>query len=174
MGLKLELGCGKKPTPGYLTNDLTQESDIPGNAWEIVFESKFDEIIALALMEHFTKEQFIKTLHNVYELLDLDGCFVFDVPNLEMWFQYYIDYCNGKDIPTDIDHIKRTIFGHYRWPGDEHKWGWNPKELKEELQKVGFKYIDISDTAECWIKRGIKRGRFNEPWNAHYYVECKK
>ena len=38
---KLELGCGERPTPGYIANDINAFPgvEIVGNPWEIKLES---------------------------------------------------------------------------------------------------------------------------------------
>src|SRR5262245_44746391 len=88
---KLEIGCGQRPTPGYIHNDLNKFDgvDIVGNPWEIdLADGSLEEVIALGVMEHMTYPQFDETLQNIRRMLQPGGVFLFDVPDIPVWCRY--------------------------------------------------------------------------------------
>ena len=51
--MKLEIGCGQRPTPGYIHNDLNDFPgvEIVGNPWEVDLEaSSLEEVLALGVV----------------------------------------------------------------------------------------------------------------------------
>ncbi len=170
---KLEIGCGQRPTPGYLTNDINPFPgvDLVGNPWEIDLpDGELEEVIALGLMEHLTYEQFSKTMLNVHRMLKEGGSFFFDVPDIPIWCRYVVDYFDGKETPFTIDHIFSTLYGWQRWPGDEHKSGWYKEKLERQLQDSGF--ANFRYGVQSFLDRGLTRNRMLRPHDAHLYCEA--
>jgi predicted SAM-dependent methyltransferase len=171
---KLEIGCGQRPTPGYIHNDINafEGVDIVGNPWEISLpDASLDEIIALAIIEHLTFEQVHKTFANCKRMLRPGGVFLFDVPDIPVWCGYVTDYFKGKQIPCTIEHAMSTLYGWQRWPGDEHKSGWYRETLDAAVEKAGFK--NHSYGVEAFLSRGLQRNRMTRDWDAHLYCEAK-
>lgn len=172
---KLEIGCGQRPTPGYIHNDLNpfEGVDIVGNPWEIRLpDETLDEVIALGLMEHLTNEQFERTMANVRRMLVPGGVFLFDVPDIPVWCRYVVDHFEGRETPFTIDHIFSTLYGWQRWPGDEHKSGWYQEKLEKVLNRVGF--LKYEYNMENFISRGLTRNRMTRPKDAHLYCTAYK
>lgn len=115
--MKLEIGCGERPTSGYVTNDLYWESDYPGPAWKIFLpDDSLDEVLALGVIEHMTQEDAISTFDNVHRMLKVGGEFVFDVPNLPVWCEYLLDNLDGLGRPEiSRKHILSTLYGWQRF-----------------------------------------------------------
>jgi predicted SAM-dependent methyltransferase len=167
---KLELGCGHRPTPGYIHNDLNAFDgvDIVGNPWEISLpEGSMEEVIALGLVEHLTYEQVHATLRNINRMLKPGGVFLFDVPDIPVWCKYVVDHFDGKPIPFTIDHVFNTLYGWQRWPGDEHKSGWYSDKLDEAVKAAG--YTNVSYSVDHFLSRGLERNRMTRPTDAHLY-----
>ena len=167
---KLEIGCGHRPTPGYIHNDLNafEGVDIVGNPWEIdLSNGSLDEIIALGLMEHLIDDQFSRTLANAKRMLAPGGVFLFDVPDIPVWCRYVVDHFDGKPIPFTIEHVFSTLYGWHRWPGDEHKSGWYSEKLTAFLLNSGFEKFQYG--VEHFTSRGFNRNRFQRPEDAHIY-----
>ena len=168
--MKLELASGQRPTVGYVHNDLNAFDgiDIVSPAWEIDLpDNWFDEVIAVAFVEHLRYEQATQTFANVRRLLKPGGSFVFDVPNLSEWCKYF----NDPDAPFDREYVLRTLYGWQRWPGDEHKSGWTEELLHLYLTDAGFSHVEIQQVPTEWLKRDIYRFRFTRPKDdAHFYV----
>ena len=176
---KLEIGCGGKPTPGYLHQDVTQQEgvdlDFLCNPWEIsVNHGSLSEVIALGVLEHLRYEEVKKTLNHIYKLLTKGGSFLFDVPDMKVWSGYLFNLTHGmKDKnPFPEEHIWSTFYGWQRWPGDEHKSGWTEDKLRKEVTDA--RYSKINKGVEIFTSRGFNRGRFTREGDAHIYIEAIK
>ncbi|MDR2648533.1 MAG: hypothetical protein LBB94_02290 [Clostridiales bacterium] len=178
---RLEIGAGNAPVPGYLHQDIIEMAgvrlDYKCMPYEIP-DNGFDLIIALGVMEHLRFDEFEKTIEHFLMILNIEGEFLFDVPNLKIWCQYYVDICAGKETPFDRRHVLRTIYGWQRWIGDEHKSGWDEKSLKriiESKREGGLRFaVDIQTTPDIFKEIGISRNRFDRPQDAHLYVSLTK
>jgi len=176
---KLELGSGGKPSQGYLHQDVTQlegiNLDFICNPWEVNLpESSLSEVMALGVMEHLRYEDFKKTLIHVYKLLKKGASFLFDVPDMKIWSEYLYNLTHGMQDknPFRPEHIWATMFGWQRWRGDEHKCGWTREDLLFLLKEIGFK--DIEEGVQIFTSKGIERGRFKHPEDAHIYIKATK
>lgn len=173
--MKLELGAGKRPTPGYLHCDTQAFAgiDLIAPAWELdLKDESVEEVIALAFMEHLTFAQFVQVLANVRRMLAPGGRFLFDVPNLPVWADYLVRVARGEQVPFTRRHIYKTIYGHQRWPGDEHHSGWDIETLAHALEDADFR--DVEYGVEHFLRAGLHRDRFHRPQNAHIYVLARK
>ncbi len=172
---KLEIGCGHRPTEGYIHNDLNafEGVDIVGSPWEIDLpDDSLEEVLALAVIEHLTYAQVRDTFKNVHRMLAPGGAFFFDVPDVPRWCQYVVDYFAGRPIPFTIDHVFNTLYGWQRWPGDEHKSGWWKSRLEQELRNCGFSEFEFG--VQLMLKKGLVRNRFTRPHDFHIYCRADK
>lgn len=172
---KLEIGCGQRPTPGYIHNDVNSFPgvDIVGNPWEIALEDEsLDEVLALGVIEHLTYAQVELSFANVHRLLKTGGSFYFDVPDLPSWCRYAVDHFEGRPTPFPIEHIISTLYGWQRWPGDEHKSGWYDARLTDTLRRAGFCTHRFG--VNIFLDRGIQRNRMRNPLDAHIYCVVTK
>lgn len=179
--MKLELGAGHRPTRGYIHNDIHPFPHIEhvGEAWMLDLpDNSVDEVLALAFIEHLTYDHALDTFRNVHRMLKPGGVFLFDVPDYPTWARYYcyhLGYETGMGKWTgipDLAHVKRTLFGWQRWPGDEHLYGWEANELLHTLINVGFMGTNVGVAA--FTQRGFYRQRFYNAADAHIYVEATK
>jgi predicted SAM-dependent methyltransferase len=171
---KLELGCGNRPTPGYLHQDIIAlvKLDFKLDPWELpIPENTLSEVLALGVMEHLRFEDFDKTLKQVYRMLAPGGVFLFDVPDIKVWSEYLYKVTHELEAPFSKEHVYSTIWGWQRWQGDEHKCGWTEKDLFEKLFDTGFW---VKPGLEAMRQRNIKRNRFDRPEDAHIYIEAEK
>ena len=176
---KLEMGCGGKPSGGYLHQDVTlvegTDLDYLCNPWEVdISENKLSEVLALGVMEHIRYEDFRKTLRHMFKILKKGGEFLFDVPDMKVWSEYLYNLTHGQSEknPFPNEHIWATIYGWQRWPGDEHKSGWTKESLLREIKEAGFS--GIVEGVEVYTSKGIKRGRFTREGDAHIYIKAIK
>ena len=177
---KLELGCGQRPTPGYLHQDITiqpgVELDFNCPIWEIPLpENSLSEVIALALMEHLRFAEFTEALRHIHQLLRPGGEFLFDLPDIKIWseYLYYITHGSPEKSPFSREHVFATFWGWQRWPGDEHKCAWLKDDLFQHLHDIGFSDV-IEESPQLFFSRGISRNRFLNPANAHLYIRAIK
>lgn len=171
--MKLELGSGQRPTPGYIHNDVTEFDgiDCVAPAHEVWFpDGSLDEVLALGVIEHLTHSQAQTTFVNVHRMLKPGGEFVFDVPDLMAWGRYLMDDALGVPTPFTREHILCTLFGWQRWPGDEHKWGWFREALDLEFEG----WSSVTYGVEQFLERGHDRRRFHRPEDAHLYLVATK
>lgn len=170
--VKLELGAGHRGTRGYLHNDINPfvGIDVVGPSWLLDFDDEsLDEVLAIAFIEHLTYYEALDTFRNVRRMLSPGGLFLFDVPDYPVWAQYYLDTLADRAVAIPLDHIRRTLFGWGRWPGDEHKFGWDRRLLTATLRDAGFR-VDFD--VQPFIDRA-HRDRFHVPSDAHLYAVCK-
>lgn len=173
--MRIELGAGRHPTPGYIHNDMNAFPDIElvGNPWEILAgDSTVDEVLALGVIEHLTYAQVSMTIKNVHRMLRYGGVFYFDVPDIVIWCRYVTEYFAGLVIPFSIEHVLSTLYGWQRWEGDEHKSGWYLEKLVGVLEDAGF--TDTKYGVQHMYDKGLYRNRFMRPLDAHIYCLATK
>ncbi len=174
---RLELGCGARPTPGYLHQDVTAqegvELDFICTPCEIALpEASLTEIIALGVMEHLRFAEVHETLAHLHGLLKEGGELLFDVPDMKVWAEYLMNVTHGasEKNPFTDEHVWSTIYGWQRWPGDEHKSGWTRESITDALTDAGFQ--TISEGVEHFTEKGFERRRFGRPEDAHLYMKA--
>jgi predicted SAM-dependent methyltransferase len=179
--MMLEIGCGDRPTPGYVHNDLFYGGDNSLDTYafgqmaakDIDYEDNtLDEVIAIGVMEHMTYADFHATLANVYRMLKPGTWFWFDVPDIETWCSYVANPLS----PFPQEHVMCTLYGWQRFPGDEHKSGWTLETVKKACNDAGFKeFMNLTKNPYVFIQHGLERRRMTR-WSAdaHIYVVAVK
>lgn len=176
--MKLELGCGDRPTPEYLHQDITQRDtklDFTCNPWEIELpENGLSEVIALGVIEHMRFQEVKKTLKHINLLLNTGGAFLFDIPDMTIWSEYLYNLLHGMadKNPFPEHHIWNTFYGWQRWNGDEHKSGWSRDSIIREIKTAN--YSRIEEGVEIFISKNIHRNRFTRIGDAHLYIKAIK
>ena len=171
--MKVEVGSGQRPTPGYYHSDVTKQVDLDfhGPAWLIdVPDSSVEEVLALGVIEHMRYSEVKDSFFNVARMLSPDGVFLFDVPDLGVWCDYLVRFTLGDQPPFGLDHILATLYGWQRWEGDEHKSGWTVERLESLLHNCGFTRLRFG--VEVFHERGHHRRRMDDVEDAHIYVEA--
>ena len=177
---KLELGCGQRPTDGFLHQDITKqpgvELDFECQPWEIPLEAdSLSQVIALGIMEHLRFAEVRMTSAHVLKILKPKGIFLFEVPDITIWSEYLYNVTHGmpEKSPFSKEHVYSTFWGWQRWAGDEHKSAWLREDIIRLLREIGFS--EVTDTGpNMYLSRGLIRNRFYNSADAHIYIEAVK
>ena len=155
--IKLNLGCGDKKIHGFVNIDgrIDCNPDVVGditNLQSIGYDNNVDLIYACHVLEHFPfksttnlKKTYFDLLQSWYKALKPTyGILRISVPDIEAIFKYYF-LKNNKNIMKDI----RTLL----WGGEKHDYdlhynGWDFQSLKNDLETVGFKFVERYDWRE--------------------------
>lgn len=134
--IKLNLGCGHKPLPGYLNIDsrVLPEADMVSEVRSLPFElGTIAEIASFHLVEHFPEHE-LKTriLPHWHELLRPGGVLRVVCPN----WAAMIDQLNSGRM--NIERFKLLTFGGQDYNGDDHSAMYTPETLTQVIVAAGF------------------------------------
>lgn len=148
--IKFNMGSGTDRFDGYISVDKHSEvSDIREDLIDLTLpEDCAEEILASHVIEHIPQHRAPEILNKWYTILKPSGKLIIETPNLE-------ELC--KDFESATPEEKRTIticiYGAASNTNDAetlkygtkspHLWGYYPELLKEMLNKVGFRNIEI-------------------------------
>ena len=130
--LKLHLGCGDKHFPGYVNIDWrkTTATDLVCDIRKLPFsKSSVQKIETYHVIEHFPRHDLPKALKHWHQIMSPGGQLVIECPDFDKAAR---DYLNGNEERIN------NIFGHQRYRGDAHLFGYNFKRLKQLLESCGF------------------------------------
>lgn len=164
--MKIEFGCGSKPTDGFLGCDIRALPNVNFvcNAWEIVDyvdPNTVEEIKSRHFLEHLTPLQADKTLMAWHIVLELGGRIVTEVPDLEYHCRQFLDKKNRRhqsELNGPKTHIQHAMAGFYGWQHeinegemwDLHKWGYDYDLLAALLKRHDFRDIKRIKTRKRW------------------------
>jgi predicted SAM-dependent methyltransferase len=134
--VKWNLGAGGVVKKGFLSVDLTVESDFQcdvRNLQPLIQEyGKADEIHASHILEHIGRPEVVPTLRGWIKALKPGGVLNIEVPDGAWAAEQFVNYAkNGGDID---DWPQMVIMGAQRWPGDEHRTLIYEKRMKQMLK----------------------------------------
>jgi predicted SAM-dependent methyltransferase len=142
-GLRLNLGCGHIPLPGFLNVD---QREIPGvdilsEAGRLPFApSEIDEICSAHFLEHFPEEELRRTLLPYWhELLKAGGIFRAVVPDGNAMIR---EFSQGRFAYKDLH---EALYGAQEYQGDFHYTLFTSQHLTELLREAGFSDVTLLD-----------------------------
>lgn len=140
--MKLHLGCGDKHIDGFINVDARELKGVD-EVDDVKLLSKFSEntidlIYASHILEHINRLEYNNVLSRWYNLLKDDGILRIAVPDIEKVFEHY-----NKN--KDLRILRGFLWGGQSYGFNYHYCGWDFKTLKEDLESVGFKKIEIYD-----------------------------
>ena len=146
--LKLNLGCGRHPRPGWLNVDLHRDADLQldlRSAWPFA-----DGSAAVIYSEHFFEhleypDEVVAFLAESRRVLAPGGVFSVGVPDTETLLQAYarrdaafFQHCHDVGWhPAWCNTPLHSVNYHFR-QGREHKWAWDLETLARVLEEAGF------------------------------------
>ncbi len=141
--VKLELGSGDRPTPGWTHMDIrpdAPEVDIVGDAQDpLPGSSDFEAIRATHLLEHFSHRETVPILMRWRGLLADGGELYLEVPNLTGHIAAW-----DRNQSSDAQLVE-YLFGEQDHEYNFHKTMFTPGTLYKVLRDAGFESIEIQD-----------------------------
>ncbi len=152
--LRIEVGAGDSPRPGYVHCDVRPLPHIEHvcRAWELPFEpASADEIYSRHMLEHLTFEQATRTVAHWSRVLRAGGIVDVNVPDLESACrQLKLDGASPY-VPFEAsqrEHALRALYGWQNHPDDFHRSGYTESSLRRMLSEAGFASVErIQDTS---------------------------
>jgi predicted SAM-dependent methyltransferase len=152
--LKLELGAGDRPTPGFIHNDARPLPDIeivcPVEEITAHVKGHADEIRATHLLEHFSWRDTVALLTEWRELVIPGGKVYIEVPNLTWQTNAH---AGGHD---DIE-IVNLIFGDQDYEGNYHKAAFTERLLRRRMEEAGLHTISVIDIGMVLCGEGFRQ-----------------
>lgn len=139
--IKVNLGCGEKPLPGYLNVDVRPlpEVDVLADVRRLPFDpGTLTEVASAHLVEHFREHQ-LRTVILPYwlSLLKPGGVVRIICPN---WAAMLSRLNTGQMSLADF---KLLTFGGQDYEGDDHFAMYTPETLMHLLHAVGFSRVEM-------------------------------
>lgn len=154
--IKLNLGSGKRPLPGYFNIDVAEECDIYWDARKLPLEDNtVDEIVAIHLLEHFKKQEVQDILKDWNRMLKLNGRLILEFPDVKGLFKRFETAENDER-----QFLLDCVFGA-NTPEFPHLYGWYGDIIWLALNQAGFSLIEQKPPQV-------------EHWGINMRIECVK
>ena len=142
--VRLNLGSGHKPEPGYLNVDArgVEGIDVIADVDDLPFEpATVAEIRSAHLLEHFAEEHLRRSLlpHWVSRL-EPGGVFLAIVPDAQVMIA---EYSAGR-IP--FDDLRRVLYGDQEYDGDYHFTMFTPESLSTLFEEAGLTDVELVES----------------------------
>ena len=132
--IKLDIGCGKNPQPGYTGVDayVLDPKYVTAFMWDLPYQDgEVAEIFSSHALEHIEKRQVVPTLQEWYRVLKPGGVLILEVPDLVWCCENWLAH---RDNGWNLD----CLFGNQEHPGELHRTGFTEEILLAYLQASGF------------------------------------
>lgn len=137
--MKLNLGCGSILLAGYVNVDKYSEHPdvVKEDAVEYLEgleEGSVDEIVTFHMIEHLHPSKARDLIRLSFRVLRKGGKLIVECPNFRETVREYLAG-NKKRIAN--------VYGHQRYPGDSHCWGYDNETLPALFEKFRFAVVHI-------------------------------
>lgn len=131
--MKLDMGAGAFPKPGYVTVDRFCAADIEAPMWDVPLpDGSVSEIWSDHALEHVAKAQVVPTLREWARLLKPDGCITLIVPDLDWCCRNWLAH-QTNDWHMDV------LFGGQGHEGEFHRTGFTFPLLRAYAAEAGLR-----------------------------------
>ena len=148
LALRLNLGCGDKPLPGYINVDvapsrLGKKPDLLADLRaRLPFPNEcVDEVMAIHVIEHFWRWEVADVVREWARVLKPGGRLVLECPNLIAACQAFLEDPEQRAQPDGRGQTSMWVFyGDPQWqdPLMVHRWGYTPASLGALMQEAGL------------------------------------
>ena len=158
---RLEIGSGKFPRKGYTHIDIeaSAKPDILGDFRTMSF-SDLEEIIALHVLEHFSREEALKVLAQWNSWLKVGGRLIVETPDLERICALFTT--QPERLWANRWYLNQSLYGSQEADWAFHRDGWWKDKFEELFPKLGFKIIKVWQK-HSYIRYGESRTRYRLP-----------
>lgn len=131
--LKLDIGSGPNPIPGFKGVDPYCDTDYRAEMWDLPFANdSVDEIFSSHALEHIPQKMVLPTLAEWRRVIKPDRIITIRVPDLE-WC--VTNWLKNKSLGWEL----ATIFGNQERDGEFHKTGFTTPIMIHYLMQSGLK-----------------------------------
>jgi len=130
--LQLHIGCGQRRIKNFINIDrnYSPATDFMANTIRLPCrDGTVDRIETYHVIEHIPRPIVSSVLAEWRRILKVGGCLVIECPDFDEAIKQYI---------SGNQEMLFTIFGRYRFVGDEHCWGYSSHSLKALVESEGF------------------------------------
>lgn len=173
--MKLEIGSGTRPRPGYKHLDINPslpELDYVGPMWAVpVEDNTFDEVLSVHVIEHAPRPMWLPALKEWRRILKPGGMMEADTPNLDRNIQLYVsgewhrdfatltpgeqEACSLNGAPDAALWLNFKAFSSHA-EHDIHYGNFTPDLFTALCREAGFERVAIHQTEPSLIVRAWK------------------
>lgn len=139
--MKLEIGAGSNPQPGYIHHDLRPLDDIEvvcdARQFPDEHKGRYDEVYASNILEHFNRFEIDAVFAEWISLLKPGGTMKIIVPDVkEICRQWVNDFIDHK-------HFVYLCYGGNDYDGNRHYYGFDTESLAQLFEKHGLEILTM-------------------------------
>jgi predicted SAM-dependent methyltransferase len=161
--MKLEVGCGKRPRPGFITCDIrhTSGAALVCDARQLPFpDGSLDAIYSRHLIEHFTLKEAIAVLVEWNRALRPGGQLYLICPNLLWHLKQVLEGSHESFYDTSRGANARywgfgSLFGWQQDQHDVHRFGWYFELLRDALRSCGFDGVEDLTGCDASMEKAV-------------------
>lgn len=145
----LQVGSGWAHFQGEGGMEFVNSDQKPGDGIDRVFDitgrwdaqdGEFDLVVAFHILEHIPIEKVVDVLKEAKRVLRGAGLLIIEVPDFKGLCEEYLKGNVG---------IIECVYGHDRYSGDQHRWGYTGPDLVALLHAAGFSRTVVGP-AKCY------------------------
>lgn len=139
---KVNLGSGIYPLEGYLNVDIQEPADAIMDIRRLEFQdNSLDEVISSHVLEHLSMHETIGVIQEMHRVLKSGGLIKIEVPDLEYCLTEWLNTPENDENKWGFNLMR--IFGNQVNEYEYHKTGFTKQRLRNLLEAIGFKNIEI-------------------------------